>query len=100
MSLIIPYTTIVQYTVLNHPSSGQVSITFGQDPLHLDDDITQYMQHGPLQYMASSFSHITICLNPSDLPPSIQFSSIQTDHTSLAHFHKAQLTYMCLMALA
>jgi len=58
------------------PSSGWVSITFGQDASHLHDDITQYMQHSPLQYTASSLSQITfasvhpICLSPSDLLPS------------------------------
>src|SRR5882724_781462 len=58
------------------------------------------MQHSPLQYMASSLSHTTICLNPSNLPPSVQFASVQANHTSLVHFHKALLTYMCLMASA
>ena len=53
--------------VFYHPSSGQVSIAFRWDPLHSDDDITQYMWHGPLQYMGSSLSHITICLHPSNL---------------------------------
>src|SRR5882724_2753430 len=50
------------HTVLSHPSSGWVSITFRQDPSHSDDDITQYMQYCLLQYMASMLSCITICL--------------------------------------
>src|SRR5882724_7999537 len=50
---------VTRHTVLYHPSSGRVSITFGQDPSHSDDDITQFMRHGPLQYMASLLSHIT-----------------------------------------
>jgi len=35
-------------SVLYHPSSGWVSLTFGQDPLHSDNDVTQYMWHSPL----------------------------------------------------
>ena len=47
------------HTVLYHPSPGWVSIAFGQDPSHSDDDITQYMWNDPLQYMVSSLSQIT-----------------------------------------
>src|SRR5882724_4330723 len=60
--------------VLYHPSSGWVSITFRQDPSHSDDDVTQYMQHGPLQYTASLLSCITfasvhaVCLHLCNLP--------------------------------
>jgi len=57
--------------VLYHPSSGWVSIAVGQDPSHLDNDVTQYMHHSPLKYMASSLSCITICLCLSELPPSV-----------------------------
>ena len=42
-------------TVLYHPSSGQICHASGQDPLHLDDDIIQYMWHGFIWLMASSF---------------------------------------------
>ena len=34
------------FIILYHPSSGQIYHTLGQDPSHLDNDITQYMQHG------------------------------------------------------
>ena len=34
--------------VLYHLSSGQICHAQGQDPLHLDDDVTQYMQKGLL----------------------------------------------------
>ena len=34
--------------VLYHPSSGQRCHALRQDPSHLDDDITGYMQHRPL----------------------------------------------------
>src|SRR5882724_5535051 len=75
--------------VLYHPSSGQVSLAFRQDPLHSYDDVTQYMWHSPLQYIASFLSSITIAsVQPSD---SVQFASVQANHlqaTSLAHFHK------------
>jgi len=40
--------------VFYHPSSG-ICHSLGQDPSHLDDDVTQYMWHGLLP-MASSFS--------------------------------------------
>src|SRR5882724_8933165 len=53
--------------VLCHPSSGQVFLTFGQDPSYLDDDITQYMWHSPLHSMASLFSSVTISLPQPDL---------------------------------
>ena len=43
---------IITHSILNcvlyHPSSGQVSLTFGQDPSHLDDDVTPYMWHNLL----------------------------------------------------
>jgi len=80
--------------ILYHPSSGWVSITFGQDPSHSDDYVTQYKCCSPLQYMASSLSCITIGLSLSNLPPSIQFASVWAYHpqtTSSAHFHKAWL---------
>ena len=70
------------HTVLYHPSPGWVSIAFGQDTSHSDDDITQYMWHDPQQYMASSLSQITsvsvhlICFHWSDLLPLVQFASI------------------------
>jgi len=39
--------------VMYHPSSGWICHTPGQDPSHLDDDVTQYMQHRLLWLMAS-----------------------------------------------
>ena len=55
--------------VLYHPSSGWVSITFGQDPSHSDDDVTQYMWHSSLQSMASSL-HPSLFLPSNHLLPS------------------------------
>ena len=64
------------YSVLYHPSSGWVSIAFGEDPLHSDDDVTQYMWHSPLQYMASLLSYITVAsVQPIYLHPSILLPS-------------------------
>src|SRR5882724_9721342 len=64
VSLILTLTGDSQYFklgggVLYHPSTGWVSIACRQDPSHSDDDVTQYMWHDPLQYMASSLSQIT-----------------------------------------
>ena len=87
--------------VLYHPSSGWVSLAFGQDPSHSDDDVTQYTWHSPLQSMASSLP--SSLLLPSDhLLPS-DFASIWANHpwaTSLADFHKTWLLPMCLMTSA
>ena len=74
------------------PQLWWVSITFRWDPMHSDNDVTQYMWHSPL--------HGILTLTHHYLPPSIQFASIWADHTSSAHFHKAHLTYTCLMASA
>src|SRR5882724_5487622 len=51
--------------VLYHPSSGWICHAPGQDPSHSDNDITQYIQHGLLQSMASSSLSTTVYLHPS-----------------------------------
>src|SRR5882724_2769970 len=48
--------------VLYHPRSGQICHASGKDPLHSDDDVTQYMQHRLLRSMASSSSSATVYL--------------------------------------
>src|SRR5882724_8816805 len=67
---------ILGNSVLYHPSSGWICHTPGQDPSHLDDDITLYMQHGLLP-MASSFS-------------STQFTSVHPFCFHLDCFHLSQ----------
>ena len=89
--------------VLYHPSSGQIYLTSGQDPLHSDDDVTQYMQHSLLWSTASSLSSIAVIL-PSNHFASIQIASIQADHpwtqTPSADSHEDQLSSTHLMTLA
>ena len=54
------------------------------------------MWHGPLQCMASSLSHITICLCPSELLPS-ELTTHRPHHWFIST--KLGWTYTCLMAL-
>ena len=69
---------IISSIVLYHPSSGQICHTPRQDPLHSDDDVTQYMWHSHLQYTASH-SHPSLLL-PSDhlLPSNLLLSELTT----------------------
>ena len=66
-------------------SSGQVSLIFRQDPLHSDDDITQYMWHSPLWSVASLLSSVTIYLLSFDFLPS---ELTYPWAISSAHIHK------------
>ena len=74
----------IQAIVLYHPSSGQIYLAPRQDPSLLDDDVTQYMQHSPLQPMASSLSCVAftsiwpLCFHP-DL--------LQSELTTCGHKH-------------
>ena len=52
---------------------------FRQDPSHLENDITQYMWHGVIWLMASSF--IICCC----LPLSTHFASIWANHPQTKH---------------
>src|SRR5882724_5019997 len=61
--------------VLYHPSSGQVSLAFGQDPLHSDDDITQYLWH-------TIYFHPTICFHPSQATCGHVIGSFSHGHQS------------------
>src|SRR5882724_4027307 len=85
------------HVVLYYPSSGQIYLTSGKDPSHLDDGITQYMWHSLLQSTASSLSSVTVIL-PSNCFASVQFASIQADYpftqTTLADFHEDWLSSM------
>src|SRR5882724_13573776 len=64
--------------VLYHPSSGQICHAPGQDPSHLDDDITQYMWHGLLRPMVYSSEEVlpSVCPFSSEWIASIQIASI------------------------
>ena len=87
-------------TVLYHPSSGQESLAFRQDPLHSDNDITQIyaawsLIYGILTLIHHYYFHPTICLNlicfhPSQPPPG---------HI-LSWFPQAQPSSTCLMTLS
>src|SRR5882724_11364520 len=59
----------IDHIVLYHLSSGQICHTPRQDPLHLEDDITQYMQQGLLQPMVYSSEEV--------LPSVCPFASVR-----------------------
>src|SRR5882724_3225480 len=56
--------------VLYHHTSGRICHTPGQDPLHSDDDVTQYMQQGLLRPMVYSSKEVLSSVCP--------FASIRT----------------------
>src|SRR5882724_4622423 len=62
--------TVVGTAVLYHCTSGRICHTPRQDPLHSDDDITQYMQQGLLQPMVYSSEEVLSSVCP--------FASVQT----------------------
>src|SRR5882724_7821220 len=70
----------MQSTVLYYPSSGWICLAPRQYPSHSDNDVTQYMQHGSLWPMTSSFSSIIVCIHPSILLLSRLLPSKLTTH--------------------
>src|SRR5882724_3484508 len=86
--------------ILYNPSSGWESLTFRQDPLHSDDDVTEYMWHSPLQSMASWLSS-SLLLSDHVLLSELLLSKPTTHgQTFSTDFHKVQLSTMCLMTSA
>src|SRR5882724_7463580 len=77
--------------VLYHPSSGWVSIAFGQDPFHSDDDVTLYAAHPSTIYGILALMH-HFFLSPSNLPQSIQFASIHPICLHLSNLLQSKLT--------
>src|SRR5882724_1998527 len=82
-----PYRALFSFAtlpgVLYHHTSGRICHTPGQDPLHLDDDVTQYMQQGLLRPMVYSSKEVL----PSICPfVSIWIASVQICfHLDLFH---------------
>src|SRR5882724_8364475 len=65
--------------VMYHLSSGRICHAPGQDPLHLDDDITHYMWQG-LQPMVSSSSSNAVYPSSANLLPYGLLPSELTTH--------------------